>query len=81
MIMAEDEIIHMMGRSELFRKFHKRLVSTSEFIFLVMCQPVVLRPSVAQAEGDARMEHAEKELCDLAVEHSAQDSVAEWNRS
>ena len=79
--MTENEIIYVIPGRKLLRKFIQRLILSPEFIFLIMSQTVVSRPSVTEAEGNPRMQHAEKELRHAVVEQATKKSVSCRNRS
>ena len=75
MVMAEDEMIDLAGRRKILGKLIQRLFFSPENIFLIVGQTVVLRPSVAEAEGKPRMKRTEKDLEETAMEHSAEEAV------
>lgn len=75
MIVAENEIIHIMLSIKGFREFIQWFIHPSENIFTIMRQTIGLRPAVAKTESDPRVEHAEKELSHPVMEESAQEAV------
>lgn len=81
MVVAEDEVIDLVSGGELHGKLIQRLVFSPEHIFPVMSQAVVLRPAVAETEGQPWMQEAEEELCHTAMEHAAEETITGRNRS
>lgn len=81
MVMAENEVIHILLFCEFTCKLIQRLLFTLEFIRNIVCEPVAARPSVPETEGQPRVEHAEQELGDAAVEHAAEEPVSERDRA
>ena len=81
MVVAEDEVVHIVSLLKLCRKLIQRLFRALEFIFPIVRQAAVMRPSVAKTIGKPRMQHAEKDLKETAMEDAADDSVAKRNVS
>ena len=79
--MAEDEIVYMTPFAELFCKLVERFVLVPENILSLVPETVMLRPCVAQAEREPRMQGAEEPLERAAVEDAGEDAVAARNGS
>lgn len=68
MIVPENKIIDRILRRILQSELIKRFLRSGKSISFIMGQPVVLRPVVAEAEGQPWVEHAEKDLKEAAME-------------
>lgn len=77
MIMAEDEMIHLVVAFEFRCKLIKRLIRTLEDILTIMRKTAMAGPCISQTVGKPRMEHAEQDLKRTTVEDGADDPVAE----
>ena len=76
-VMAEDEMVHIVSLLELGRELIERFVGTLEFIFPVVRQTAVTGPCVAEAVGEPWVKHAEQNLQETAMEDAADDPVSE----
>ena len=59
MIMSEDEVVDIIPGCKIERKLIQRLIFPAELIFHIMSEAVVLRPPVAESEGQPRMQGTE----------------------
>jgi hypothetical protein len=81
MVVTEDKAVHLVILLKFHSKFIQRLLSTPEDIFFMAGEAIASRPAITKTEGNPRMQHAEKELQDTAVEHTTKETVTEWNRT
>ena len=78
-VVAEDEMVHLVGLGVFQCKFIERLILATENISGIMAEAVVSGPSVSETECNPRMKETEQELGQFVMEKSPDKTVAQWN--
>ena len=76
MVVAKDEVIHIVILLKLHSKLIQRLFRIFKVIFSIVRQAAVTRPCVAETIGKPRVQHAEEDLKEAAMEDASDDPVA-----